>query len=133
MVMTGKWWLFTSQSELPGGSPWDELHLYYSDDPLSDNWLPHPNNPIVSDARSARPAGKVFERNGKVYRPSQNCSRHYGYGFNICEITRMSETEYEERIVSSVEPNWSPELVATHTFNYEGGLTVVDAQALCRR
>jgi hypothetical protein len=129
----GKWWMFVSQIETEGASLWDELFLYYSDSPLSDNWTPHPRNPIVSDVSSARPAGRCFVRHGRLYRPSQNCSGHYGYGFNICEITKLTETDYEERIVEKVEPKWDKNVVSTHTFNYADGLTIIDGQLRRRR
>jgi hypothetical protein len=129
----GKWWMFVSQVETEGASLWDELFLYCSDSPLSDNWTPHPRNPIVSDVRSARPAGRCFVRHGRLYRPSQNCSAHYGYGFNICEVTTLTETDYEERIVEKVEPKWDKNVVSTHTFNYADGLTIIDGQLRRRR
>jgi len=124
----GKWWMFSNRTETEGAPPTDELFLHYSDSPLSDNWIPHQRNPVVSDVRSARPAGRLFVRDGRLYRPSQNCSPHYGYGFNICEITKLTETDYEERVVSRVEPNWDRKIVSTHTLNYEDGLTVIDAE-----
>jgi hypothetical protein len=71
--------------------------------------------------------------NGHLYRPSQNSSAHYGYGFNICEITKLTETDYEERIVSRVEPKWDRNVVSTHTINYEDGLTIIDGQLRRRR
>ena len=72
-------------------------------------------------------------RNGRVYRPSQNCSGHYGYGFNISEVTKLTETEYEETVVSRVAPNWDARIISTHTMNYADGLTIIDAQALRRK
>jgi len=129
----GKWWMFVNQIQTEGASSWDELFLHYSDSPFSANWTPHQRNPVVSDARSARPAGRLFVRNGRLYRPSQNCSGHYGYGFNICEITKLTETEYEEKIVSRVEPKWDKNIVSTHTINYEDGLTIIDGQLRRRR
>ena len=129
----GKWWMFVNQIETEGASLWDELFLYYSDSPISDTWTPHQRNPIVSDVKSARPAGRLFVHNGHLYRPSQNSSAHYGYGFNICEITKLTETDYEERIVSRVEPKWDRNIVSTHTINYEDGLTIIDGQLRRRR
>ena len=128
-----KWWMFVNQSETREASSSDELFLYYSDTPLSNNWTPHPRNPIVSDTKSARPAGRLFVRKGRLYRPSQNCSGHYGRGLNISEITRLTETEYEEKIVSRVEPKWDRNVISTHTLNYEAGLTIVDGQRWRRR
>jgi hypothetical protein len=95
--------------------------------------MPHPRNPVVSDARSSRPAGRPFVRDGCLYRPSQNCCPHYGYGFNISEVTKLTETDYEERVLSRVEPVWDGNIVSTHTINYEDGLTVIDGQFRRRR
>jgi hypothetical protein len=124
----GKWWMFVGRIETEGASLWDELFLYHSDSPLSDNWTPHPRNPIVSDVKSARPAGRCFVRNGRLYRPSQNSSGHYGYGFNLCEITKLTE-----RIVARVEPKWDKNVVSTHTFNHADGLTIIDGQLRRRK
>jgi len=129
----GKWWMFVNQIETEGASFWDELFLYYSDSPFSDHWTPHQRNPIVSDVKSARPAGRLFVHNGRLYRPSQNCSRHYGYGFNICEITKLTENEYEEKVVSGVEPKWDKNIVSTHIINYEDGLTMIDGELRRRK
>lgn len=124
----GKWWMFTNVAELPGVSAWDELFIFYSQELCSKEWIPHPQNPVISDVRRSRPAGNLFERNGRLYRPSQNSSGRYGYGFNMNEVLVLDENRYEERIVSRVKPNWSKDIVATHTFNHVGNLTVIDAQ-----
>jgi len=128
MEWHGKWWMFVSQIETEGASTWDELFLYFSDSPLSSRWTPHPLNPVVSDVRSARPAGRLFERQGRLFRPSQNSSGHYGYGFNLCEIVEMSETEYEETVTERVEPKRDTNVTSTHTFNHANGLTIIDGQ-----
>ena len=62
----GKWWLFANVRQAPGVSPWDELFLFFSDDPVSGRWESHPMNPIVSDCRSARPAGAFIRRGGRL-------------------------------------------------------------------
>jgi hypothetical protein len=129
----GRWWMFVNQAESEEASLSEELYLYYSDNPLSGDWMPHQRNPVVSDARSSRPAGRPFVRDGRLHRLSQNCSPHYGYGFNICEVTTLTETNFEERIVSRVEPGWDSDVVSTHTFNYEDGLTIIDGQLRRRR
>ena len=72
-----KWWMFVNIQE-DGGSSWDTLHLYFSDSPISSQWEAHPLNPIVKDVHSARPAGRMFFHEGKIIRPSQDCSVRYG-------------------------------------------------------
>jgi hypothetical protein len=129
----GRWWMFVNEAETEGASTWDELFVYHSDSPLSGHWIPHRRNPVVSDTRSARPAGRLFERDGRLYRPSQDCSGHYGYGLNICEVTALTEREYSERVVTRVQPTWDKRVISTHTLNHAGGLTVADGQLRRRR
>lgn len=123
-----RWWLFTNIREHPGISTADELFLFHSDDPLGNNWTPHPMNPVVSDVRSARPAGRIFEHEGRIYRPSQNSSGGYGRALCLNRIERLTESEYLERQVSWAEPNWDKDIVGLHTFNNEARLTMIDAK-----
>lgn len=129
----GRYWLFANVVENAGASSWDELFVFWSDQPFGAPWTPHPQNPVVSDCRSARPAGRMFESGGKLYRPSQNCSHRYGWGFNIARVDRLDDTGYSETIVSQIEPDWAADVVATHTFNRAGALHVIDAQIRRRR
>lgn len=123
-----RWWMFVNIRENEGASSSDELFLFYSTSLFSKEWVPHPANPIVSDVGNARPAGKIFMHNGQMYRPSQNGSHRYGYGIRIQHIELLSETGYRERCISDIEPEWDTRILATHTINYEKGLTVIDAQ-----
>ena len=101
-----KWWLFTAIAENEAAAPNVELFLYYSDDLFGGEWNAHPLNPIISDVKSARPAGKLFIKDGKLFRPSQDCSTTYGYCFDLNEIEVLSETEYREKKTFSIKPNW---------------------------
>jgi hypothetical protein len=123
----GKWWLFTNIREHEGGSSNDDLFLFYSDVLQRGEWKAHPGNPIVSDVTRARPAGNIFEHEGKLYRPAQDCSIRYGYGMRIQEILTMSESEYLEREVVFIQPKWDKKIIATHTFNKAGRLIFSDA------
>lgn len=122
----GNWWLFTNIRGNQGASFDDELFLFYSNDPLSKNWNPHPLNPIVSDTRKARSAGKIFEYEGNIYRPSQNCGGRYGRGLNLSKILKLSEAEYEEVVIGAYEPYWDKDLLGVHTISYDSGLTFID-------
>jgi len=128
----GKWWLFANlQAE--DGSTWDTLHLYYADDPLSERWKPHPLNPIVKDAHSARPAGRIFLHDGNLIRPSQDCSIRYGYATNFNRITTLTETDYSETCELTFKPPQRSPILATHTFNDMAGLSAIDAVQRRRR
>jgi hypothetical protein len=129
----GRWWMFTTLVETAGASSWDELFIFSSDSPLSRDWTPHSRNPVVSDCRSARPAGPIFEHRGALYRPSQNSSGRYGRGLNLCRIDVLDQQSYREEIVSLALPEWDDDVVATHTFSRSGDLHVIDAQIRARR
>lgn len=121
----GRWWMFAAGSE--SAANWDELYLFSAPSPLGP-WTPHANNPVISDVRSARPAGRLFQKHGTWYRPAQDGSRTYGGAITIQRIDRLDDTAYCERPVSRIEPHWRPDLVATHTINADGDLTVIDAR-----
>jgi len=129
----GKYWLFCNIKENEGASSLDELFLFYSDSLLSDDWKSHPCNPIVSDVSRSRPAGNIFESNGKIYRPSQNSTKGYGHGMKINEITQLTTTAYHESTVQSIYPNWNKDLISTHTLNHKGKITVIDAMISRRK
>jgi hypothetical protein len=122
----GKWWLFANIKE-KGGSTWDTLHLYYADHPLSSQWTPHPRNPIVKDIHSARPAGRIFSDNGRLIRPSQDCSVRYGYAINFNQIITLTETDYVETCERTFKPPVKGRILATHTFNDVAGMMAIDA------
>ncbi|HNQ27797.1 MAG TPA: hypothetical protein PKL92_07755 [Aquaticitalea sp.] len=123
----GKYWLFCNMVENQGASSLDELFLFYSDSLLDGQWKEHPLNPIISDVRQARPAGRIFEENGRLYRPSQDSSKRYGYGMKINEIVELTETSYREVVAQSIYPDWEKDLLCTHTLNHSKKLTVIDA------
>jgi hypothetical protein len=127
VYFSNKWWLFTALAENEAAAPNVELFLFYTDDLFKGDWKAHSQNPIISDIKSARPAGSLFVKEGKLIRPSQDCSREYGYGFDLNEIEVLSETEYFERRTMSIRPNWDKRILATHTYANCGKLTVIDA------
>ncbi len=127
----GIYWLFTN-IKAPRGSSLDALYLYYASDLFADEWHAHARNPVVQDIRTARPGGRIFMHEGKLIRPSQDCSRRYGYALKFNRIKSYSETAYAEETETSFTPSHSKYL-ATHTFNQAGGLTVIDAVLRRRR
>ncbi len=125
----GKYWMFTNirQNKNKSASADDDLFLFYADDLITDKWIPHPCNPIVSDVKCSRPAGKIFTEGGRLFRPGQNCTNRYGYGIQIKEIVELNETRYQEITVQSIFPNWSKDTKCIHTLNHSGKLTVIDS------
>lgn len=120
------WFMFVNIGTTEVTHCHDELWLFVAVSPLGP-WRPHRMSPIVSDARRARPAGALFVSRGEVFRPAQDCSVRYGHGIAIQRILRLNELEFAEETVDRIEPDWSPGLLATHTYNRVEGLIVVDA------
>ncbi len=123
----GLWWLFASVAVTEACPTTEELYLFYADSPLSTNWTAHPQNPVVSDAASARPAGKLFYQDGRLIRPSQNCAGSYGAGINFCEVQLLNKHEYKETILNTLTADWDTSLSGVHTFNFDSKYTVSDA------
>jgi hypothetical protein len=122
----GRWWMFAIMVENEGAKAWDELYLFHAPDPFHGTWTPHPLNPIVSDVRRARPAGRLFWQDGKLIRPAQNCAGGYGRGIVFNHVLKLSETEYEETPIAQILPEWQANIRAAHTFARGGGWTVCD-------
>ena len=122
----GRWYLFANVME-PGGSLKDDLFLFHADGPLGP-WHPHARNPIRSDIRCSRPAGRLFLRDGRLIRPAQDSSTGYGSAIHLCEVEVLSEHEYRERIVERIEPTWDAELEGIHTLTFTERLEVVDVK-----
>jgi hypothetical protein len=118
----GLWWMFVAIADTEFS---DELYIYYSESPFGP-WKPHRRNPVKSDVRNSRPAGRPFHWNGELYRPAQDSSRHYGYGMRINRVVRLTPAEFVEEEVSRVLPRWRKDLRGTHTLNICDDLTIID-------
>jgi hypothetical protein len=125
----GLWWMFVAIADTDSS---DELHLYYSSTPLGP-WQPHKRNPVKSDVRNSRPAGRLFEWNGELYRPAQDSSQRYGYAMTINRVLRLTPDEFVEQEVSKILPQWRKDLRGTHTLNICDDLTVIDCLVHRRR
>ena len=109
----GKWYLFTTSWLDEGG----RLRLFVSDT-LTGEYTEHPMSPIVEGFASSRCGGAVFQHEGKLFRPAQDCSNYYGEDLKLYEITKLSPTEYEEQFVHSMidkKQEWNP--MGGHHFN----------------
>lgn len=124
----GKWWLFVNIVE-EGGNAYDSLHIYYAASPLADDWSAHPKNPVVRDIHRARPAGRIFKQDNAMIRPSQDCSSRYGFAINFNRIDVLTETDYQETFLSNFSPPiGDPQILATHTWNENETIRIIDAE-----
>ncbi|WP_353779884.1 hypothetical protein [Winogradskyella sp. 3972H.M.0a.05] len=120
------WWLFTSVDETAKSTKHDELFVFYATNPITGNWTPHKKNPVITDAKVARPAGNLFVSDGKMFRPSQNCTGIYGSSININEIKVLTKDEYKEQLIDNLKPDWDKKLRGIHTINFNEKITVLD-------
>ncbi|HTC95945.1 MAG TPA: hypothetical protein VK699_21060 [Terriglobales bacterium] len=131
LEFAGKFWLFAGGVEKRGDIN-SELYLFFAESPFGP-WRPHPLNPIVSDVRRARPAGKLFFHRGALIRPAQDCSLRYGSAIVFNTIVALSETEYREEPLRMLQGDWLPGNLGSHTFNSSRHFQVVDGRRLLRR
>lgn len=124
----GLWWLFGVVSNL-GESTHDELFAYSASGPFGP-WTPHPANPLKSDVRSSRPAGRFIERDARLLRPAQDCQASYGAALVWCEVIELSPTTYREREIG----RWcGPDFGAfdgVHTYDAVDGWEVIDSDRI---
>lgn len=119
----GRWWMFVDVK--------DELHVLYADSPRGP-WRAHCGNPVKSDSRSSRPAGRIFRNGADVIRPAQDCSLQYGREVVFNKITRLTPDEFEEIEIGRLGTPWNGS-TGCHTFNQLDGVTVVDRLIQRRR
>jgi hypothetical protein len=127
-----RWWMFANGAAGASRIYDDELHLFHAERLLGE-WQPHARNPVKSDARCARPAGRLQWRNGALYRPAQICAPLYGAGLSMNRVLRLTPHDYAERQVERVLPAQAEGILGLHTLNRAGDLTVVDAFTRRRR
>ncbi len=121
-----RWWLFAGTMP-SAASAINELSIFHSESPLGP-WKPHARNPVLSDARSSRPAGRIFRSGTDLIRPAQDGTPTYGSAICFKRILELSESSYQEELVGRLDPKWRADLVGVHTVNAAGPVTVLDVR-----
>ena len=125
----GHWWLFVGISN-------SMLRLFHSDS-MKGPFKEHPRSPVVeNDANMARPSGRPFLLDGKLYRLAQDCEPTYGNRVVALEITRLTPTEYRETLVdkslvSATSSGWNSTAmhhVDAHRVSADQWVAMVDAR-----
>jgi hypothetical protein len=89
------WWLFTVSDPAR-----DFLRLFGAQR-IEGPWNEHRRSPIVNaNPHLARPGGRVFEYEGKLFRYAQDDFPWYGRQVWALEITTLTDRDYAERLVS---------------------------------
>lgn len=98
------------------------LDIYRFDDEL-DKYVPWKQ--VVSSKKNSRMGGQLFEYDGNVYYPAQDCERNYG-GAIIIKKVSCDEGDFkveEIKRITSMHPKMK---VGFHTINEYKDLVVVD-------
>jgi hypothetical protein len=120
----GRYWLFAAVAA-PGANPSDELCIFWSET-LAGPWHPHRQNPVVSDARRARPAGRILVSGDSLLRPAQDCTGGYGRRIVLNRIEVLSPDEFREVPIGTIEPRGLAGVIRTHTYSVDDGIEALD-------
>lgn len=90
IYIEGMWYLFTSSNK--------GMDIFFTPDLLRQPLMPHPQNPVCTDAKYARCGGGVVAIGGELYRLAQDCSVEYGKSLHILKINALNEKGYSEEL-----------------------------------
>ncbi len=121
-----KWWLMLNIDPSNSGEHCSELQIFYADDPFSDQWQPHPLNPIFVDSRKARNAG-LLKHGDALFRVAQRQGfSFYGKGKSINQIKLLTPTDYQEVEIANIDASFAAGAEGTHHMHSNGEYTVFD-------
>jgi hypothetical protein len=123
----GSFWMFAATRD--GMGSWSDMLSIFSAPDVRGPWTPHPGNPVLVDRASARPAGAMMVRDGRLWRPVQDCTSGYGTGIGLAEVTRLDHEGFEQKVhaVLRADPSWPGRRF--HTLNRAGRLECIDGAA----
>jgi hypothetical protein len=120
----GKWWIFATVRDELGGAM-DSLSIFFADE-LFGPWSAHPRNPVLIDAGGARQAGRFHQREGKLWRPVQDCRGGYGRALGLAEVTTLDQHDFNQVVHTVLRPDASWPGRRLHTLNRFGRLECID-------
>ncbi len=119
------WWMFVANQKDNDSS---KLYLFYSEN-LEGPWISHKNNPVKVFPKMTRPAGTIFEYNGKLIRPAQNCTKTYGGSTIFYEIVELSYENYKEIFIGELFPNITSQYPdGLHHIVLNNDITIIDGK-----
>ncbi len=120
------YYLFCTKARESYGN--QDLHIYFSSK-LGSEWKAHSQNPHKSNPRGSRSAGAIFEVEGELYRPAQNCSDSYGKSIVLYKIMELNEKSFkEEEFMELKADTFGRYKNGIHTINAFGDKTLIDGK-----
>jgi hypothetical protein len=108
-------WLFAS-GDTGQSSSWDSLHIFQSPH-LTGPWTAVADHPVKIDLRSSRPGGSLVRQDGRLFRPTQDCSSGYGSALTWTEIHALSKDRFCEAPVGRMSFGDGRKRLGPHTWN----------------
>jgi O-antigen/teichoic acid export membrane protein len=90
-------WLFVADGTL--GNVDNNLRLFYASC-VDEKFEEHPSSPIALGLGGSRMAGPIIVKDSKVFRLGQSSIVDYGAGILVFEITELTITRYQEKLVN---------------------------------
>jgi hypothetical protein len=119
-----KFWLFATTRKTPEEAR-NMLSIFYAG--KMGPFTAHGKNPVKIDIKTARPGGRFFEHQGKLFRPAMDCEESYGHRIRIMEVKKLSTDEYEEQEVLVLPVKHAPPYeLGFHTFNVYENCILID-------
>jgi len=122
-----KWWLFSNINPINGPDTCSELSIFYGDNPLTEEWTPHPNNPVIFSPSSARNGGLIIEKDS-IFRVGQKqiYGTYGGGGFSVNEIIELNTSGYKEKEVLKIKADFYKNIKGAHHMHSNGVITAFD-------
>ena len=120
------WYLFTTEI-VKGAGCNDELSIYKSADLFNKPFIKLYDEPVISDVTNARMAGHFIQRDGEIFRVSQNCGKRYGHQVNINKVIQI-ENGYKEELIETIKPEDGA--LGLHTYNQAHQVIVADMEIM---
>lgn len=121
LFVDGKYYIIATKSK----NSKENAYLYQSDELFGEFKLVS-ESPVQINRNCSRPAGNWISLSGKLYRPSQNCSKRYGGAMNIMRVDSL--VPFHEEQSFGIKPTSFKYHFGTHTINFyeDASLIVID-------
>lgn len=106
-------------------NPKSDLYAYKK---INDVYEPcNDGKPIMTSLKYSRNAGRIFNYDNELYRPTQDCVERYGKRIQILRINSVDNGLLLETPIKSLESTkYKPYNETMHTFNVYDGFVIVD-------
>lgn len=123
----GTWWLLTTTAATEASDRCSQLKAFYAENPLSDEWTAHKENPLALDASVARNGGLLDVDSPFPIRVRQEHGfNQYGVSLTLARMTDLTPSSFAEEEIGRIEPTFFDGIAGCHHMHSNGDYTVYD-------